>query len=330
MRGADGRRGSVLDRIRPEERLALVYVAGVGLLLAAHGIPFSLGPLLVQYAKFVGAIAATALPVWLAVRLARAARGGFDRRAAAADLLELLRSLAVLLALLVAYTNLKSRIFDLNPRSFDHPLRALDAFLHAAGGDFVGWVISLRPDAVWTGRWERVYFLAWAALALPFAVAFARRGGAAARRIATALGLVYAAGSLLYLALPSLGPAFAFRDRFLTYSNTTTFAVQEAMLDSLRLLLDRPQTRALPFFGIAAFPSLHLATTSIGLLAAGRWAKPLLVLLVPWNLAIAFAALLLGWHYAIDFYPGVVLAWGAWWCAGRLVADAEPAAAAAP
>ena len=56
MRGADGRRRGVLDRIRAEERLALVYVAGVGLLLAAHGIPFSLGPLLVQYAKFVGAL----------------------------------------------------------------------------------------------------------------------------------------------------------------------------------------------------------------------------------------------------------------------------------
>ena len=323
MGQATGRIGAALERIRPEERIALVYVAGVALLLAAHGIPFSLGPLLAQYAKFVGAIAATALPAWLAVQIARSARGRFDRGVATRDVVELARSLSVLLVVLVAYTNLKSRIFDLNPRAFDHPLLALDAALHAAGGDFLGWVLSKRPGPLWTGRWELVYFLAWAALAAPFAIAFARRGGVAARRVAVALGLAYAAGSLLYLALPSAGPAFAFRERFAIYADTTTFAVQEAMLRSLRHLLDHPETRALPFFGVAAFPSLHLATTAIGLFAAGRWAKPLLVLLVPWNLAIAWSALLFGWHYAIDFYPGFLLAWGAWWAAGRLVGDPD-------
>jgi membrane-associated phospholipid phosphatase len=153
---------------------------------------------------------------------------------------------------------------------------------------------------------------------VPFAVVFARRGGAGARRVAAALAVVYVVGSLAYLALPSLGPAFAFRERFAAvYGGTTTFALQEMMLRSARHLLAHPETRALPFFGVAAFPSLHLATTGVGLFAAARWARPLLVLLVPWNLAIAWSALVFGWHYAVDFYPGLLLAGVAWWLAGR-------------
>jgi hypothetical protein len=319
--GPAGRTSRAIGALRPEERLAIVYAAAVGVTLAARGLPFTLGPMLVEYGRFVGAIAALAVPAWLAVRIAHRVR----RRAGAdappsplADLGELARALAGLLVVLVAYTNLKTRIFALHPSYFDPVLLRLDAALHFGGGDFLGWTLGQRPGPAWTDLWQRVYFFAWAALAVPFAVVFARRGGAGARRIVAALALVYAAGSLVYLALPSLGPAFAFRERFAAaYGGTTTFGLQEMMLRSARHLLAHPETRALPFFGIAAFPSLHLATTGVGLFAAWRWAKPLLVALVPWNLAIAWSALILGWHYALDFYPGLALAGGAWWLAGR-------------
>ena len=255
-----------------------------------------------------------------------AARHRFRARAAAADLGELARSFAALLVVLVAYTNLKSRITLLHPRLFDEPLADLDAALHFGGGDFLGWLLSFTHDPVWSARWGTVYFFAWAALALPFGVAFARAGAPAVRRLAAALGLAYAAGSLVYLALPSLGPAFAFRPRFAHLAGTAGFAVQESMLAAMLRLLAEPGAVAVPFFGIAAFPSLHLATTALGVLAAWRWARPLVPLLVVWNLAIAWSALYFGWHYALDFYPGVLLAVGAWWAAGRLTGAGAPPA----
>lgn len=306
-----------LPRPRPEELFAAGYAAAVGALLAARGLPISFGPMLAEYAKFVGAIALVSLPLWAAARGFDAWRGRFDRRAAGRDLTGLVRALAALLVVLVAYTNLKSRVTLLHPRLFDEGLADLDAVVHFGGGDFIGWLLGFTHDPVWSARWGRVYFFAWAALALPFGVAFARAGAAAARRLCAALGLAYAVGSALYLALPSLGPAFAFRPRFAHLAGTAGFAVQESMLRAMLRLLAEPASNAIPFFGIAALPSLHLATTALGVLAAWRWARPLVPLLVLWNLAIAWSALYFGWHYAVDFYPGVALACGAWWLAGR-------------
>lgn len=309
--------------LRPEELAAALYALGAFALLALRGQPVSIGPMAYEYAKFLAAMAAVALPIWIGFRIADRVRGRFRARVAAGDLVELARSFAALLVVLVAYTNLKSRVTLLHPRLFDEPLADLDAALHFGGGDLLGWLLSFTHDPAWSARWGSVYFFAWAALALPFGVAFARAGAAAARRIAAALGFAYAAGSLLYLALPALGPAFAFRPRFAHLAGTAGFAVQESMLRAMLRLLADPQATAVPFFGIAAFPSLHLATTALGVLAAWRWARPLVPLLVLWNLAIAWSALYFGWHYAVDFYPGVALAAGAWWLAGRLPAARE-------
>jgi hypothetical protein len=311
--------------LRSEEWIAGAYLVAVVLLFAARGLPFSWGRMALEYGKFLAAVTAVALPIWLVARLPPLRRFRLADRSATRDLGELARSLLALLAVLVPYTNLKSRLAVLRPRLFDAPLLDLDAALHFGGGDWIGWLLGFAADPASARRLGTIYFFAWAALALPFGVAFARAGGAAVRRILAALGLAYAAGSLVYLALPALGPAFAWRPRYAAVlDGSVSFAVQESMLAAMLRILGEPAAAAIPFFGIAAMPSLHLATTAIGLFAAWRWCRPLLVLLVPWNLAIAWSALVLGWHYAVDFYPGILLAGGAWWAAGRLTARPPP------
>jgi len=313
-----------LAAVRAEERVAIVYALGAAALLASRGLPISVGPMAVEYGKFLIAMLAFALPLWAAALLLRARRGAFELAAAARDLGGLARTLPALLLTLVAYTNLKSRIAQLHPTLYDEALERLDAYLHFAGGDFVGWLLSFTHDPAASRLWSYVYFFAWAALALPFGLAFARAGAPAARRLVAALILAYAVGSLLYLAIPSLGPAFAFRPRFAHLQGTAGFNVQESMLAAYLRLLRDPHGGAVPFFGIAAMPSLHLATTALGLLAAWRWFRPMLLVLVPWNLAIAWSALYFGWHYAVDFYAGALLAWGAWWLAGLLAPSSDP------
>jgi len=323
LAASDGARAGrrILAAVRPEERLALGYAALAAGILAAAGLPISIGPMAREYGKFLLAMLAFALPLWLAAGLWRATRGRFDRRSALADLGGLARTLPALLVTLVAYTNLKSRIALLHPRLVDQALERLDAVVHFGGGDFVGWLLGFTHDPAGSRLWSYVYFYAWAALALPFGLAFARAGAPAARRLVAALVLAYAVGSLLYLAFPSLGPAFAFRPRFEHLRGTLGYDVQGSMLAAYLRLLRDPHATAVPFFGLAAMPSLHLATTVLGLFAAWRWFRPLVLPLLVWNLAIAWSALYFGWHYAIDFYVGALLAWGAWWLAGRWSGD---------
>ena len=309
---------SAAARVRPEEWVALAYLAAIAPLFTLRGLPFTVGPLLSAYGVFLGTVAALAILPWAALAWRRR-RTGTTAARPLSDLGELTRALVALLVVLVAYTNLKSRLFVLHPTLYDRELGRLDAWVHFGGGDFLGWVLSTTHRPFWMAVLDLVYFYAWLPLALPFAVSFARAGGGAARRVLAALGFVYVAGSFVYLAIPSVGPAFFERARFAHLSGLFGWTTQESMLKALEQVAAYPDSPAIPFYGLAAFPSLHLASTGLGLAAAWRWCRPLLWLLVPWNLLIAWATVAWGWHYAIDIYPGLLLAWGAWAVAGRLM-----------
>ena len=64
-----------------------------------------------------------------------------------------------------------------------------------------------------------------------------------------------------------------------------------------------------PTRGIAAMPSLHVGVHFFFFLWARRRARPLAM---PFALATALTfagSLLTGWHYAVDGYVGMLLAW---------------------
>lgn len=331
--GATGATRPPRLRLLPEEWLAIGFVAAVAALWAARGWPFTVRPLLSTYVGFVGAIAVLALPLWALARAQEAWRRRFEARRAALDLAAFLRALAAFLAILVAYTNLKSRVLLLHPTLYDRELARVDAWIHFAGGDLLAWVLERTADPDRMHALGLLYFYAWLGLAIPFAIAFARGGGRAARRILAALGLVYVAGAVLYVALPAVGPAFFERARWSHLAGSPTWIVQERMLAQLRAVAADPGNGIVPFSGLAAFPSLHLATIFLGVLAAWRWSRWLLVALVPFSLAVAWSAVAWGWHYAVDFYPGVALAVGGWWLSGRWVplpASGSPGTGPAP
>ncbi len=305
----------------PEEGIALVYLAMVLAAFRVAGYPFTGWPMAVEYLRFFGAILAVTLPLWVAVQVYRAWRRRFRWREAGLDLVRFARALAALLVVLVAYTNLKARLFLFAPRLLDGLLERLDAWVHFGGGDFVGWTLGFTHDAGRNALLAWAYLLAWAVFALPLGAAFARDGGPAARRALAALGLAYVIGSLFYLAFPSMGPAFYVRARYAHLADNWAWQTQEQMRQALLYLVQHPAAPAVPFFGIAAFPSLHAATTGLGALICWRHARWLLAVIVPANLLVAWSAVHFGWHYAIDLYPGFALAALAWWVAGRWVAS---------
>ena len=65
--------------------------------------------------------------------------------------------------------------------------------------------------------------------------------------------------------------------------------------------------------GIAAFPSIHVAMPALYALAThGRWRW------VWWGFTglTLVGSVALGWHYAVDGYAGILLAWLMWRVAG--------------
>ena len=64
-----------------------------------------------------------------------------------------------------------------------------------------------------------------------------------------------------------------------------------------------------PYLGVAAFPSLHVGAHWLFALWARRHARPMFV---PFAVATALtfvASVATGWHYAVDGYAGLLLAW---------------------
>lgn len=312
-----------LARLWPEERISLLFFGGVATLFFAKLYPFTLWPLVATYLQFLLTIALFVVPPWVVVNLVRKLRGRLEAGSMARDLGTFLRALGPLLLVLVPYTNLKCRLLLFHPQLFDRILGRIDDVLFMGGGDLVAWVTRHHTPAL-NSAMQIVYYYAWGALTLPLAVAMARSGAPLVRRTLAALTLCYLVGVFLYLALPSLGPALVERGRYAALAGSHTFGLQGQMLEALRYTVQNPQAPAVPFFGLAAFPSLHLATSSLGLFLAWRTWRPLLVLLVPWNLAIAASAVYFGWHYVVDFLPAVALAALCWWAAGRLMAQSKP------
>jgi hypothetical protein len=76
-----------------------------------------------------------------------------------------------------------------------------------------------------------------------------------------------------------------------------------------------------PFNGISAMPSLHVAMPVLFALAAWRVHRALGIALGIYAFSTLLGSVLLGWHYAVDGYVGIVGMIGIWLWSGRLVAE---------
>ena len=87
---------------------------------------------------------------------------------------------------------------------------------------------------------------------------------------------------------------------------------------------------AVPFAGISAMPSMHVALPMLFVLVAWRTSLPLRLLFLAYLGFNLVGSVLLGWHYAVDGYAamlGVALIWAA---VGRLVQPGRPALRSPP
>jgi membrane-associated phospholipid phosphatase len=73
----------------------------------------------------------------------------------------------------------------------------------------------------------------------------------------------------------------------------------------------------LPFGGISAMPSIHLAMATLFALLAFSVRRWLGIVFIGYVLVIQIGSVILGWHYAVDGYAGILLALLIWYAVNR-------------
>lgn len=320
-------------RLRPrlyELLVAANVLAVLGALRAVGGLRSAPWDLLAGLQVFLAPAAAFLAAAIAARALGVALRdgGGRSRRFLAATLrpassLDLVRLLVVASLVYFGHVWLKIIVPFLNPRLFDPALARLDAAIHFGlnPGPFA---LGLFP---WPPLWRAmdVYYAGFVPLTMAglawFLTAPSRPDRA---RFAAGFALLWIAGAWLYVACPALGPCYVFPADWAEAGRNFPLqgGMQNLLMGHYRSLLSaaaRHETmRVVPLLGIGAMPSLHVAAHAFLALFALKRSRPLGLFFAAATVLTFYGSLVTGWHYAVDGYVGLVLAFVCWRVGERL------------
>lgn len=232
------------------------------------------------------------------------------------SLIDLARFLVVVSLTSYAYSWLKVTVPLLRPDVlFDGGLFRLETALHL-GVNPGRFLQSLFPyTALWKALdgWYGIFIYTIMAGLGWFASVLSQRDRA---RFLAGFSLLWVLGSWWYLATPSLGPCFVLKDDYAEVR--ASMPRQSATMDLLfahygrvRAIHRHPEGADIsPYLGVAAMPSLHVAAQAFLAFFARRRSKALFLAYVAATALTLFTAVVSGWHYAIDGYAGLLLAWG--------------------
>lgn len=296
--------------------VCLGQMALLGLLLRPRGLHPG-------YLSGVGANATTllaflaaAMAVRFLLRLAstRAPGAALRELGEGRRLLDLAWVLVVMVTLIEAYSWTKVMIPALNPRLFDRQLAALDEILFLGHNPNVFLLALLRSAPFGLGHGVEWYYEQFIRTMPAFAAWFltapkpAERVGFAAGLIATWL-----IGVWVYVACPSLGPAYVYSDLWHEVRDAfPLFAAAQAELmanyQNVLRILHGEVLMIRPMLGIAAMPSLHVAIHALYFYWAVKLRSPLRGVLLLSTLAMFVGSIASAWHYAVDSLAALLLA----------------------
>lgn len=232
------------------------------------------------------------------------------------------------------FTSMKSMLPELHPFTFDPFLASMDVALHGQQ--------PWRYLQLFDGMTEVVRFFyrqVWFLLlgGITFAMCLARPGKLRSQYIWTFMFCWVGLGIVVAGTFMSAGPIYY--DRLL---QADRFAELTARLQSLRTptipttlyadLLWESYTEKIPGLGsgISAFPSLHLAMSTLFALTAMRVGKLMGGLMLAYLVITMIGSVHLGWHYAVDGYVSIIATTAFWGLIGKALdrTSASPQATA--
>ncbi|HEV7428162.1 MAG TPA: phosphatase PAP2 family protein [Thermoanaerobaculia bacterium] len=212
-----------------------------------------------------------------------------------------------------AYSWIKLTAPILNPHLFDQQLWNLDRTI-AFGYSPNLFLLTLFSSPALL----RVIDLTYASVLVPgFSIVPAFFASAPEHRVRIAFmnsnTLLWTAGAWLYVAVPALGPAYRFPEVWLPFAPLLTYTqvLQRLLMTNYHAVQISARAGPQPinvFFGVAAFPSLHVGFQVLSFLwmqRLTRWGGTVFGILA---LFTFIGSIVTGWHYAIDGIAGALLA----------------------
>ena len=298
------------------EIFVVVNLAAIAL-LAHASLPLLGGPLKIVVGLVISMALQAALGVIVrsVVALVRRDRAYFRIIGSKSWLLDTVRLIAGAALVVFTYGWIKLVVPIYHPTLFDQALWNLDQTLFFGMSPTV-----LFLDLFGNGAFLRT--IDWLYANIFFAstiIASAYFFSDPRQRIRVAFANGYAAlwliGAWLYMLVPSLGPAYAFKDIWMRHGDTLriTQAFQALLMHNyqsvLRAASGQPSEGITIVFGIGAFPSLHVAFQTFVFLWMRRLWTSGEVLFGIFAVAIFLGSMITGWHYFIDGVAGAVLAY---------------------
>jgi hypothetical protein len=121
--------------------------------------------------------------------------------------------------------------------------------------------------------------------------------------------LLWIVGAWLYVLVPSLGPAYRFPQIWIPLAAMLpeTQALQRILMHNYQNIF-RAGAPINVLYGVAAFPSLHVAFEFLVWLWLRKLWKPGAILFAIFSVIIFIGSIVTGWHYLIDAIAGLALA----------------------
>lgn len=225
------------------------------------------------------------------------------------------------------FASLKPFIPDLHPYSWDVALAEADRLLHF-GRDPWRWLHALPGRDVITSLLDWTYVqwyelmvaaLLVALVALPFGQRLRFFYGFVALWIVggTLVGTLFASGGPVYYG-PLTGDPNRFRELFAYLDGAAPIA--RSLQNRLWQAFVTPGGD-FPFEGISAMPSLHVAVAAYVMFWSWRSSLVLRLGTALYAAIVFLGSVDLGWHYALDGYVGILIAWACWRGAVRLASE---------
>ena len=221
-----------------------------------------------------------------------------------------------------AYAWLKVNVPLVNEHLWDEALWRLDAGLHLGISPTVFLVELVRGTPLvaamdfWYANWMNTVMFT-----LCFFTVFST--AELGRRFVFALVLLWGLGAWIYVAFPAVGPIYVYPENWNDLILPRALGTQASLWQNYQIMLSgrTGQIHSFnPVLGVAAMPSLHVGVHAFFAFWCRRHLRPLWVVFLVATLLTFLGSVVTGWHYAIDGYVGVALAWACFRLAERLEA----------